>query len=284
MTCSICGQEMTVYEPGQVQHPSCGPVPVGVTFAEPAGSLEGEAALIKRELTDVILFADATSERSQQLAVGPSELGDPCDRRLGYRLAGFDAINNTDPWPAIVGTAVHSWLEAAVTSYNAFTGTANYLTELTVHPNDLVIGHSDLYDVRREMVIDWKTVNTKNMAKFREEGPSDSYITQVNLYGLGQIRAGRPVKKVCLVCLPRAGWLGDAWVWVDDYDENIALEALDRMYALGATLLDLDVLNNPYRWAQVPATPSRLCGWCPFYRQGSLPDGKGADDDGCPGW
>lgn len=285
--CRQCGKLMTVFEEGQLYHPSCAERrerSMDIAFAEPVGALDQEAQAVKNELTNIIRWADATSERSQQLAVGASELGDPCDRRLGYSLARTPVTNETDSWPAIVGTSIHSWLEKAVNGYNAFTRTTNYLTELTVQPNELVVGHCDLYHVPSEMVIDWKTVSSKNLAKFKEEGPPGQYITQVNLYALGQIRAGRPVKKVCLVCLPRAGWLRDMWVWVEDYDEEIATQALDRMYRVGGTLLELGVLEQPHRWAQVPATPSRLCGWCPWYRQGSTDDGQGADADGCPGW
>jgi hypothetical protein len=279
--CNICHLPMHRVEPGQTNHPGC--FPRGpATFDEPSGSMDGEAMAIRRELSDMILHAEYNSDRTLQVAIGPSEVGEPCDRRLGYRIAGIEPVNETDPWPAVVGSSIHTWLDNAVTRYENYTNMGRYLTETIVHPDDMVTGHSDLYDAKRRMVIDWKTVSTKNLAKFKEEGPPESYVIQVNLYAMGQIRAGRPVDKVCLVALPRAGWLSGMYVWVDDYDPEIAQQALDRMYRIGGKLLALDVIANPHRWAQVEATPSRLCGWCPFYRQGG-DDGQGADADGCPG-
>lgn len=281
--CSICKNEMLVYEEGQTRHPTCYDMGfLSYDFTGPGGGLDGEALTIKQELSDLILWADANSERSKQLAIGPSELGDECDRRLAYRIAGVSPVNEFDPWPAIVGTSVHTWLDAAVRKYESFTRSGRYLTEMVVHPNDLIMGHSDLYDAKRKMIIDWKTVSAKNMTKFREEGPPDSYVTQINLYGMGQVNAGRPVEKVCLVALGRAGWLSDMYVWVDDYKPEIATWALDRVYRLGAMLLDLDIGNQPQRWSEIEPTPSKLCGWCPFYRQNAR-DGQEADDNGCPG-
>ena len=286
ITCQVCHQVMTPYEEGQTRHPTCYDMgylslPPSL-FEDPAGYLSGEEAEIKKELTDLILWADAEDPRHKQLAIGPSELGDKCDRRLAYRIAGIEGVNEYDPWPAIVGTSVHTWLEQAVRSYSSYTNSTRYLTEMTVMPDDLIIGHSDLYDARRKMIIDWKTVSSKNLAKFKAEGPPDSYITQLNLYGMGQVRAGRPVEKICIVALGRAGWLGSMYVWVDDYRPEVAQQALDRVYQLGARLLDLDITNHPHRWEAIEATPSNLCGWCPFYRQGPE-DGQGANDQGCPG-
>lgn len=285
--CSVCKGQMTVYEEGQTRHPTCyefGTVDVldGNPFVDPSGNMNGEALAIKQEITDMILWADANSPRSQQVGIGPSEVGAECERFLAYRIAGVSPVNEYDPWPAIVGTSVHTWLTDAVNEYSAFTGSTRYLTETVVHPDPIMIGHSDLYDAKRKMVIDYKTVSTTNMRKFKEEGPSESYITQINLYAKGQIAAGRPVDKVCLVIIGRAGWLSDMYVWVQDYDPDIAQQALDRVYTLGAKLLDLDIVNQSHRFEEIEPTPSRLCGWCPFYRQG-VKDGQGANADGCPG-
>jgi len=287
LKCVTCREEMMPYEPGQTRHPTCYEISPGalIEFVDPPGSITGEALAVRKELTDVIGWADKNSSRSQQVAIGPSELGDACDRRLGYRIAGIPFANDYDHWPAVVGTAVHTWLEAAVTDYQRVHGLQRYLTERRVHPNDWVMGHSDLYDSERKMIIDWKTVSSKNLAKFKAEGPPESYVIQVNLYGMGQINAGFPVEKVCLVALPRAGWLSDMWVWVGDYDPTIAQLALDRVNNIGAKLIALDVIDNPHRWVEVEAQPSKLCGWCPFYRQGTPPDdGVGANEHGCPGW
>jgi hypothetical protein len=42
-----------------------------------------------------------------------------------------------------------------------------------------------------------------------------------------------------------------------------ALERLDSVYTLLATI---DVEQNPAMWALIPATPSRMCMYCPYYK------------------
>jgi hypothetical protein len=81
-------------------------------------------------LTEIIRWADENSPRSLQAQIGPSELGTPCDRKLAYKLANNREINKRrDPWPAIVGTGIHHWLEGAVNRFQEHYGLATYLTE-----------------------------------------------------------------------------------------------------------------------------------------------------------
>lgn len=125
-------------------------------FAQLPG-MDPTAMALKRELSEIILWTERNSPRSKQLAVGPSELGDACDRRLAYRIAGNPPSNTgMDPWPAVVGSSIHSWLERAITEYQRVVGDLGYLTETHVYPDPLVAGHSDLFNVRAGRVIDWK--------------------------------------------------------------------------------------------------------------------------------
>lgn len=53
--------------------------------------------------------------RSLQEVIGPSEMGTPCLRRLGFKLSGTPAaqidVESIDiPWRPTVGTAIHSWM------------------------------------------------------------------------------------------------------------------------------------------------------------------------------
>lgn len=255
-----------------------------VTWDEPAGDDPLNVAL-KQEITEMVLWAENSSPRSQQRAIGPSELGDPCDRQVAYRIAGTPEINVfRDPWPAIVGTAVHAWLQKAVDAYQEShylpQGPA-WMTELGVQPDLLVQGHSDVYNSRTQSVVDWKTAGVDAMRKYRKAVPP-GYITQIQLYGLGHSRAGRPVKDVVLVFLPRSGWLGDMFIHREPYDETVALAALERMYRLGSRLIDLDIETNPHRFAQIEATPGDSCVWCPLFNKDLEPD-TAASDKGCPG-
>ena len=69
------------------------------------------------ELRNLVRDVDAKKPRSLQTTIGPSDAGTECSRKLGHKLAGTPKVNTfTDPWPAIVGSAVHAWLD------NAFIG------------------------------------------------------------------------------------------------------------------------------------------------------------------
>lgn len=112
------------------------------------------------ELRDAIITADRTAPRSLQTALGPSEIGEPCARKLAYRLMDEPRINDDrDPWAAIIGTSVHAWLTGALTSVNHRTGTIRYLTETRVEIRTGLSGSGDLYDVQRATVVDHKGVH-----------------------------------------------------------------------------------------------------------------------------
>lgn len=57
--------------------------------------------------------------RSQQKRIGPSEIGNPCDRRIGYKLLGHPERERGDAWKPTVGTAVHAWIDEALTDEDA---------------------------------------------------------------------------------------------------------------------------------------------------------------------
>lgn len=242
------------------------------------------ATRLKRDLQDIILWNERSSPRSRQRAIGPSEVGDPCDRRIAYRIAGVDPVNvEGDPWPAIVGTSIHAWLERAVTRYQRERGDQGWLTEARVRPNDMVSGSSDLFHVPSGTVVDWKTTNAETIKKLNRGGaPSPAYVTQINLYGLGHERAGREVKNVCLVYLARSGWLNDAFVWHAPYDREIATKALDRLYRIGFQLIDLDIERHPENFASILPTAGDGCVWCPMFNRDMDPE-ISASQLGCPG-
>jgi hypothetical protein len=249
-------------------------------FDEPEG--EGPlAAALKREITDIILWADRESPRSRQLMVGPSELGDPCDRRLAYRLAGVPDVNTfMDPWPAIVGTAVHSWCEGAFNRYQSEVRNLGWRTEMRVQPDPMVQGRSDLY--KSGMIVDLKTGGPDMMRKVHKDGPPEGYKVQVQLYGLGHENAGRVVESVALAFLPRSGWLGDMYVWTAPYSRAVATAALDRMYRIAYRLIELDIESNGHRFQDVDPTPGNSCVFCPMFSRNLGPD-IGASERGCGG-
>lgn len=276
MNCLVCNERLDpVLEPDQT-HPNC--------FSEPH---EGDplAALLKHQLIQVIKWQENRNPRAHQLELGPSELGEVCDRRLAYRILGMEHCNTDfDPWASIMGTAVHSWLESALTDWMTVHGDQSWSTETTLQINNLVHAHSDLYSHKFKMVIDWKTAGPDAMKKMVKEGPPQRYITQVQVYGYGFEKAGWDVGKVGLFFLPRAGWLKNAFVWTGDYDRNIAIGALRRVYEIAqqVTIMNISKDSNTHRFEQIEATPSNDCGWCPWYDPGRDPE-RGADGTGCPG-
>lgn len=276
--CVFCHQAMTTYEEGQTKHPLCGPKFEELDTAEDPFSL-----MLKRQLTEIIRWADNNTPRSLQVSIGPSEIGDPCDRRIGYHLAEVPEINSQfDPWPAIMGTAMHGWLEDAVTKWMATQPTREWVTEMELSINQFVHGHSDLYSKQYQTVIDWKSAGPTAFKKIRDHGPSDGYVIQTHIYGYGYEKAGMPVKKVALVFLPRAGRLQDMVVWSAEYDRSIAERALSRLFEIARKVVSLETLKYPHRWEQMDSVPSNACGFCPWYSSTKDKE-EGANDRGCPG-
>lgn len=257
--CRDCGVRMDILEEGQEYHITCGPRKM-------------EDA-VKSRIKEVIRWADSQSDRSLQMGLGPSELGHECERYLAYRIAGVDGANRyMDPWKAIVGTAVHKWLEDAVNAYQLKHGLHEFVTEATIPIDPMISGHSDLF--WRNCVWDYKTKGKDKLKDFKLHGPSDKEIDQIQLYGLGQANLGRKVEYVGIIALPRDGWLEDIVVWADRFDSRYARSILQRPYNIAHRLLG----SEPVDWESIPAQPSRLCGFCPFYRGGGP-----ADSTGCPG-
>jgi hypothetical protein len=93
-----------------------GAVPASAIAPPPAGLVAEErdrAAEVARQLTGAVRAYSANRPRSLQRRIGPSEVGSPCTRRLGYKLAGVEPVNTSggDPWASFVGTATHAELE-----------------------------------------------------------------------------------------------------------------------------------------------------------------------------
>lgn len=276
--CRVCGKKMTVVYPYEQfpYHITCAPDDVTVPGMD---DTLGDIAL-REDLTDIILWGARSEGRSQQVMLGCSEAGDPCERKIAYTLAGSEQVNhNIEVWPSTVGTSIHTWLESKIKAYQQVHGDAGWLTELEVWPSDELPGHTDLYHRPSQTVLDLKNPSRANYRKMKKEGVGQVYETQFQLYGAGNVRAGRPVKRVGVVMLPRDGNLKEMWVKTWPYDRDAAWEAVKRVRRIGREALELDVQNHPENYARIPAEPSRLCGWCKFYRGGTSP----ADGTGCPG-
>jgi hypothetical protein len=222
--------------------------------------------------------------RSQQVHLGPSEIGAACDRQIVGKLAGVPRTNHiSDPWPSIVGTAVHAWLARALDDDNMRDRTLRWLTETAVAPHPDYPGHADAYDVEEQAVVDWKILGSSSLAKVKSpKGPSRRYQVQLLLYGAGFRALGLPVKRVVLAALPRtASTLDGMFVWdhvCTPEDEDLVREVLARTQVRQE--IAAWVRDGSMSLLQVPASPDGdECFFCPLYRAQSAYD-KGP---GCPG-
>lgn len=234
---------------------------------------------VREDLLEVIQWGNMSSPRTRQVALGCSEAGGDCDRRIAYTIVGVEKVNWPDPLKANMGTAYHTWLDLRMTEYQEINGIREWLTETEVWPAKFLKGHVDLYSTKRKLVLDWKTTSAENLKLWRKEGIPEKYLIQIMLYGKGMINLGHQVDRVGIVAISRSGALRDVLVLSVPYDEEIVNTALRRVWQIGKAASDLDLENNMADFAKIANTPSRMCGYCPFYRGGTAP----ADGTGCPG-
>lgn len=180
----------------------------------------------------VIEDAIHNDPRSLQRQIGPSAVGDPCDYCLANRLAGTPQ-KREESWLTYIGRAVHRQLEADFR--RAGLPWLPEARKLLVGEIDgmEVRGTSDILHYSNQTGIDWKIVGNKTRAAVRQHGPSAVYRAQAQLYGRGWTLLGFPVKHVAIFYLPRdlQSLSGAVW-WAEEYDEQVALDALARADAM----------------------------------------------------
>lgn len=230
----------------------------------------GDPTLLADELMQVIRWGINRHPRSRQKAIGPSEMGHPCTRRLAYKLAGTEAVNTGggSGWRPTVGTAVHSWLEQTFAASNRQMGETRWLVETRVDVGEVageaITGSVDLYDRMTATSVDWKIVGPTSLKMYRLNGPGQQYRTQGHLYGRGWTRRGLPVDTVAVCFLPSNGELRDAVWWSEPYDETVATTALARVDGVASVVSSLGPAAPP-----LLPTADAHCNWCPFYMPAS---------------
>lgn len=216
-------------------------------------------------LRELIWTGASTTPRSKQRAVGMSEVGGVCDRELAYKLNGTRKSNiSRDPMASIVGTGIHLVLADFFRRMDA--GVGRWLIEEPVSYRG-VPGSLDAYDTKKRLLIDWKSTAKAKIRKIRNDGPPQGYIVQANMYAAALRERGEDPQQAAIVYLARDGELADLFVWPVALDPDVADQAVDRRNMLGGLNPEL-----------VEAQPSRLCGWCDFYRPNSTDLSVG-----CPG-
>lgn len=194
--------------------------------------------VVFEELRHFITDAIVNAPRSLQRRIGPSEIGEPCKRRLILKLAGTIPPEREPAWKPFVGTAIHAQLEQIMTRANdtLWSDAPRFLTEQRVSVGEImgeeITGSTDLFDTATLTVVDWKSCGPNRMKHYRRHGASETYRAQGHLYGRGWQRAGYAVRNVMIVFLPRDGELREAFQWSEPYNEQVATAALDRANGL----------------------------------------------------
>lgn len=250
--------------------------PLPVELTQPGGSAFPDEYLY------AITNAIVNHPRSLQRSIGPSELGHPCSRRIAYKLMAYPEVEKPPNWLATIGTGTHLWLETAFDLYNTqnahlMGGQERFYVETKVSVGEVngveITGSCDLYDRVTETVVDHKVVGPTQLTKYKRHGPSDQYRTQAHLYGRGWRRAGLNVSTVMIAFLPRNGELADAYIWHEPYDEQVALDALQRLAGI-----DLATKTLGDRALEILPTADAWCHHCAFFLADSADLQKG-----CPG-
>lgn len=226
------------------------------------------------ELRGVLIDYEHQRPRSQQVALGPSELGTPCAQQIARKLVDPVRSRPHEPlWASFQGTAVHGLMDKVIAFWNAQEGRERWLPIARLQVADGITGEADAYDTDHETVVDWKHVGVTALKELRDKGTvSPEYRVQAHLYGRGYALLGRPVRAVRLVLLSRSWKFDDSEEWTEPYNEALALEAIERYRQIkahmdaGGSVLD------------VRATPSSKCWWCPFRASGSM-----MTEVSCPG-
>lgn len=181
--------------------------------------------LIDEMLLKALSGYDKTRERSQQKEIGVSQLGG-CRRQVWYQLHDYDKTNTTLKLPALMGTAIHKMIEEAL-RLETETNWQDYVIELEVN-HGVFKGHIDLYIPSVGAVVDWKTTKLNSLKRF----PTEQQRWQVHTYGYLLSENGYEVKTVTLVAIPRDGDERYIKTHTEEYDEKVALEAMDWFHEL----------------------------------------------------
>ncbi|AXH46898.1 exonuclease [Mycobacterium phage Aminay] len=243
------------------------------------------------DLKDVLRLQYNATPRHLQKALGPSEVGHPCARRLAGGLLGLERINpEGDPLPSWLGTAGHARFEDAVALDNAriiadymahFDATGSrtggprctwrdgapvgrWFSERRVTIRGDLAGTCDLFDTWTNTVIDLKFPGASRCTHYKKHGPTPEYRAQAHMYGRGYRNEGFPVERVAIWFLPRGGMLASSFVWSEAYDDAIVDGVLGKLDNIAVLLNDLDIERHPERLALVPANTTS-CTFCPFW-------------------
>ena len=260
-------------------------MPTPLDMSAPPAPPEGEPPLWP-EIRGIIEHDIASQPRSLQRELGPSEIGTDCPHCLAAKLAGWEQLP-TPGWLPFIGTCVHEHFERL---FSRLSHQPEYLnrwrSELAVDVAPLygidgsgydIHGHIDLWDQQAHATCDWKIVGDTTLRQVKAHGPSQTYLTQASLYGLGLTRQGETVRRSCIYYLPRnAMTLDKAIPWEQPFDPKPGKWAINRLRLL-RTLLDIieqaEGREGRDQWISLLPRSSSHCFDCATWADTPLVDG-----------
>lgn len=212
--------------------------------------MSSAAERIFQDTLDVIRYK---SKRDGQKRVGPSDIGNPCDRCLGLALAGIlssggPARPDEFSWKAWTGTAMHEKLERDRIAQQGLV--EGWKLEGTVRLGKLkgygkVKGHVDVMVVQPAsillsegaQIIDYKSIDIAPLRKLKlANSIPEKYRVQLHCYGYGAEQEGIEVADVSNFFFARDhnNLIEASWRYTEPYDRKIVLKAFKRVEALWA--------------------------------------------------
>jgi hypothetical protein len=197
----------------------------------------------KEDLLTALIAADNKRSRSQQTAIGVSQLGG-CRKQVWLKLQGTEPTNQPMRIASIMGTSIHSTIEAALQD-------SGLMLEYRVEVDGFPPATIDCYDPATKTVTDFKTIKLSGVPYFITK--QKRY--QIHSYAFLLTKAGFEVDTVQLIGIPRDGNDSQLIEHSEPYDESIALEAF-------AWLAEVEAMTS----APAPEMSGSFCrDYCPFY-------------------
>lgn len=199
------------------------PKPAGIKQTGVPHSNSPESEALRTRIIKLVTDASNGAARSQQRAIGPSEIGHPCTRQVAFKVAGVEKNPSfLDPMPSILGVAFHAWMEVNLPA-------DEWIPEQRVNVAPGLNGSSDAFHKPSSTVVDWKLLGNTQHQKYLGGYTSSQYRVQAHSYGQGFFNAGFPVARVALAIFGRAKTLQDLYVWSEPWDPAIAQRAVARL-------------------------------------------------------
>lgn len=188
------------------------------------------------------------TDRDKQYKVGASQISNPCTKHLAMDLAGIKQPPSKYWLGAVIGTAVHNALEAAIAKSDApeLEGAVveQKITLGEIPGYGVISSKPDLVLPKLNHLVDWKTstrAKTKKIQAWVDGTKQDAsttytmqkYIGQTQLYAWGVTQSGLQIDNISLVFINRDGTSeSDVLEYTFGYDESIALALWDRLVVL----------------------------------------------------